>query len=150
MLSWLNQVFSTIMVIFAFYLLLSLVFLPSLTSIIKGRYKLQSFRKYVVQFFNSQSVLLTKDTQTNLSMIFFSHLILINSYYQPVFDNQLTLDLTDRTYQAANDVTAPTLESLYADAAQINYVTEVMNQELMNDSVESLESIDIADIIDNA
>ena len=131
MLSWLNQVFSTIMVIFAFYLLLSLVFLPSLTSIIKGRYKLQNFRKYVVQFFNSQSVLLVKDTQTNLSMIFFSHLLLINSYYQPVFDNQLTLELTDRAYQAAN-TESPLLEGLFADAAQINYVTEVMNKEVMS------------------
>ena len=73
-LSWFDQVFSTLMVFFTFYLLLSLIFLPALTSIIKGRYKVQGFRKYIIQFFGVQMNLLVQDTKNYLALLFTNNL----------------------------------------------------------------------------
>ena len=75
-LSWFDQVFTSTIVFFVFYLLLSLFFLPALASIFKGRYKLTSFRKYVAEIFNLQANLFTLNTKNHLSILFFNNIFL--------------------------------------------------------------------------
>jgi len=102
MVSWFHQVFSTLIVISIFYLALSLKFLPALTSMIKGRYKLQLFRKYCIQFFSLQTTVLKQQTFNNLSVLSVNSLVLINSFFAPLFDTQLTKNLTHICYQSVN------------------------------------------------
>jgi hypothetical protein len=102
MVSWFHQVFSTLLVISVFYLALSLKFLPSLTSIIKGRYKLQLFRKYCVQFLNLQTNVLKQQTFNNLSLLSVNSLVLLNSFFAPLFAISLTKNLTYICYNKAH------------------------------------------------
>ena len=56
MFSWLNQVLTTTVVMFFFYALLALVFLPNTSSLFKGRTKLVNVRKLNVTFLFSQAL----------------------------------------------------------------------------------------------
>ena len=130
-LSWFDQVFSTLMVFFTFYLLLSLIFLPALTSIIKGRYKVQGFRKYIIQFFGVQMNLLVQDTKNYLALLFTNNLFLINSYYMPVFSTQLQDSLSTFCYDSVDNNEMVYLQTLFANKAQINFLqqAEALDQE---------------------
>lgn len=119
--SWLDQVFSTIVVIFVFYLFLSLMFLPALTSMAKGRYKLQIFRKSSVQFFVQQNYLFNQDTKNNLSFLLLNNLFLMDAYYQPVFNIQLQKSLLQMCY-VSSQVDGQILQDVLADKAQINFL----------------------------
>ena len=118
--SWLDQVF-TILVIFVFYLFLSLMFLPALTSITKGRYKLQAFRKYAVQFIQQQNNLFVQDTKNNLSFALLNNLFLMDTYYQPVFNAQLQKNLNTVCY-IQGDVDSQAVQMVFANKVQINYL----------------------------
>lgn len=119
--SWLDQVFTTILVIFVFYLFLSLMFLPALTSITKGRYKLQAFRKYAVQFIQQQNNLFVQDTKNNLSFALLNNLFLMDTYYQPVFNAQLQKNLNNVCY-IQGDVDSQAVQMVFANKVQINYL----------------------------
>jgi hypothetical protein len=78
-LSWFDQVFSSTLVFFTFYLLLAVFFLPALVSIFKGRQKLQNFRQYIAEIYTVQLNLLTLNTNQTLSVLIFNNLLKVYS-----------------------------------------------------------------------
>ena len=83
MFSWLNQVLTTTIVMFFFYALLSLVFLPNTSSMFKGRTKLQSFRKLNINFLFSQMFILVINITDDLSNLLLNNLVLVVNYFVP-------------------------------------------------------------------
>ncbi len=124
MLSWLGQIFNTLIVFFSFYLLLSLIFLPSITVISKGRYKLEIFRKIIVRLLHMQYKLLIKDTRKNLLFFSLTNIFLINSFYQPMFSNKVINTLSKIFY----DITLSSNSSLaMKDINDITIMTQDLN-----------------------
>ena len=138
-LSWFNQVGSTIGVIFIFYFLLSLLFLPTLSAITKGRFKLQNLRKILNVFYINQLNLLVQAGQQNLALVLFNNLYVIDAYYAPVFTFELQAELVKNTFNLAD---AEIIENIFADKASINFinVAEIDIDEI--DEIDEIEELD--------
>jgi hypothetical protein len=157
-LSWFDQVFTSTIVFFAFYLLLSLLFLPALASIFKGRYKLTSFRSYVAEIFNLQANLFTLNTKNHLSILFFNNIFLVHFYYQPLFTQQLHQNLINSCYTSAQITEEGSeedtvLSSIFTQSVQLvqinNRVDVVMSSEVMEDLVEEIPDLLDSDLIED-
>lgn len=169
-LSWFDQVFTSTIVFFVFYLLLSLFFLPALASIFKGRYKLSSFRNYVAEIFNLQANLFTLNTKNHLSILFFNNIFLVDFYYQPLFTQQLHQNLINSCYTSAqtteegseddtvlslNSVLSVNshLTSIFTQSAQLvqinNRVDAVTTSEVIEDLVEEIPDLLDSDLIED-
>jgi hypothetical protein len=134
MLSWLNQVLTTTVVMFFFYALLSLVFLPNTSSMFKGRNKLQSFRKLSINFLFSQMLILIINISYDLSNILLNNMILVAHYFVPTNTLLLKNELELICYTAGFlDIGA-----LYTNY----YVANNLSQVLKNMEVSSLDTVD--------
>jgi hypothetical protein len=103
---------------------LSLIFLPSITVISKGRYKLEIFRKIIVRLLHMQYKLLIKDTRKNLLFFSLTNIFLINSFYQPMFSNKVINTLSKIFY----DITLSSNSSLaMKDINDITIMTQDLN-----------------------
>ncbi len=157
-LSWFDQVFTSTIVFFVFYLLLSLFFLPALASIFKGRYKLTSFRNYVAEIFNLQANLFTLNTKNHLSILFFNNIFLVDFYYQPLFTQQLHQNLINSCYTSAQTTEEGSeddtvLTSIFTQSAQLvqinNRVDAVTTSEVIEDLVEEIPDLLDSDLIED-
>ena len=134
MLSWLNQVLTTTVVMFFFYALLSLVFLPNTSSMFKGRNKLQSFRKLNINFLFSQMLILIINISHDLSNILLNNMILVVHYFVPTNTLLLKNELELVCYTAGFlDISA-----LYANY----YIVNNLPQVLKNVEASSLDTLD--------
>ena len=100
MLSWLNQVLTTTVVMFFFYALLSLVFLPNTSSMFKGRTKLANVRKLNINFLLSQVVILMINTSHDFGNILLNNIVLVVQYFTPINTLLLKNDLESVCYAA--------------------------------------------------
>ena len=98
MLSWLNQVLTTTIVMFFFYALLSLIFLPNTSSIFKGRNKLQMFRQLNINFLLNQMFILIINITSDLNNFLTNHIILIIYYFIPTNSLQIKTELENMCY----------------------------------------------------
>ena len=121
-LSWFDQVFSSTLVFFAFYLVLAVFFLPAVVSIFKGRQKLQNFRQYIAEIYNVQLNLLMINTQQTLSILLLNNLFLISFYHQPVFLQDLQANLIKTCYASS--------EMLSVEEAQLTVLAAAVDAEL--------------------
>ena len=121
-LSWFDQVFSSTLVFFAFYLVLAVFFLPAVVSIFKGRQKLQNFRQYIAEIYNVQLNLLMINTQQTLSILLLNNLFLISFYHQPVFLQDLQANLIKTCYASS--------EMLSVEEAQLTVMAAAVDAEL--------------------
>ena len=101
MFSWLNQVLTTTVVMFFFYALLALVFLPNTSSLFKGRTKLVNVRKLNVTFLFSQALSVIINIGYDFSNILLNHTILVVNYFVPTNTMLLKNDLESACYSAA-------------------------------------------------
>ena len=69
-LSWLQQITSTFLVLSFFYVFITLQFLPALTAVIKGRYKLNSLRQQICTLQLALSGGVGEDSLQNLQQYF--------------------------------------------------------------------------------
>jgi len=122
-LSWFDQVFSSTFVFFVFYLLLAVFFLPAVVSIFKGRQKLQNFRQYIAEIYNTQLNLLVINTQQTLSILLLNNLFLISFYHQPVFLQDLQANLIKTCYASS--------EMLSVEEAQLTVMAAAVDAELV-------------------
>ena len=116
--SWMHHVFTVFVILSVFYVGLSLFFLPGLSSISKGRYKLTHFRKVCSEFLKVQTAVLIKDVHANLSFFFFNNQVMITSYYQPVFEVKLQKEVMSACYHA----TLSELQHLFINKLTISFV----------------------------
>ena len=79
--SWFNQVITTTCVMFIFYMLLILVFLPTTTAIVKGRTKLNQLRTLNLEIINRQIINYIKDTKESLVNLLTNNFIPVYAYY---------------------------------------------------------------------
>lgn len=117
--SWFNQVITTTCVMFIFYMLLILVFLPTTTAIVKGRTKLNQLRFLNLEIINLQIVSYIKDTKENLVTLLINNFIPVYGYYFPVNNNQLNLNILRQCY----NVNRLNLEALLLNYSLVNLVT---------------------------
>ena len=120
-LSWFDQVFSTLVVIFVFYFLLSSTYLPALYAISKARFKIQNYRKYVINFFNLQVKLLVQDTKNTLAVLFCNNVIFIDSFFQLTSGDKLVQAISKTCYisvEGNNTV----LQQLYINKNMVNVI----------------------------
>lgn len=117
--SWVNQVITTTCVMFVFYMLLILVFLPTTTAIVKGRTKLNQLRLLTLEVINFQIINYIKDTKENLVNLLTNNFIPVYGYYFPVNNNQLNLTILRECYT----VNRVNLENLVLNAAFVNLLT---------------------------
>ena len=101
MFSWLNQVLTTTVVMFFFYALLALVFLPNTSSLFKGRTKLANVRKLNVTFLFSQALNVVINIGYDFSNILLNHTILVVNYFVPTNTMLLKNDLESACYSVA-------------------------------------------------
>ncbi len=120
-LSWFDQVFSTLVVIFVFYFLLSSTYLPALNAISKARFKIQNYRKYVINFFNLQVKLLVQDTKNTLAVLFCNNVILVDSFFQLTSGDKLVQTITKTCYMSAESNNA-VLQQLYINKNMVNVI----------------------------
>lgn len=138
MFSWLNQVFSTTLVMILFYMLLILLFLPTTTAIFKGRTKLQNFRSLVVDFFNKQTVAFNHSTKTVLEALFVNNLVGLWQYAVKSNDTQIKADVNSNCYIIAEE----TINMTYLQASLVQLLpfmlsaANVDEQIIDNDAVE--------------
>lgn len=100
MLSWLNQVLTTTLVMFLFYALLALVFLPNTSSIFKGRNKLVTFRQVNINFLLSYVFSVIISIFNDFSQLVLNNLILVVNYFVPMNTLVLKQDLESVCYNA--------------------------------------------------
>jgi len=120
-LSWFDQVFSTLVVIFVFYFLLSSTYLPALNSISKARFKIQNYRRYAINFFNVQVKLLVQDTKNTLSVLFCNNVILIDSFFQLTAGDKLVQAINKTCYTSVEGNNAA-LQQLYINKNMVNVI----------------------------
>ena len=123
-LSWFDQVGSTLCVIFIFYFLLSLIYLPMLNAVNKGRYKLQNLRVVLISFFEDQFRILLQDNQQKLALLLFNNVNLINYYYAPLFNVSLQSDLVKNIYNSESHLI---IEEFFLNKAVINSSLSIVN-----------------------
>lgn len=99
--SWLNQVFTTTIVMLVFYMVLTLIFLPTTTAILKGRTKLQSLRVLSYNVLNKQVTVYVSDTFLRLATILTNDLVYIWAFFSPSITNQFKMDIDLVCYEAA-------------------------------------------------
>lgn len=99
--SWLNQVFTTTIVMLIFYMVLTLIFLPTTTAILKGRTKLQSLRVLSYNVLNKQVTVYVSDTFLRLAAILTNDLVYIWAFFSPSITNQFKMDIDVVCYEAA-------------------------------------------------
>lgn len=99
--SWLNQVFTTTIVMLVFYMVLTLIFLPTTTAILKGRTKLQALRVLSHNVLNKQVTVYVSDTFLSLATILTNELVYIWAFFSPSITNQFKMDIDVTCYEAA-------------------------------------------------
>ena len=131
--SWFNQVITTTCVMFVFYMLLILVFLPTTTAIVKGRNKLNQLRILNLEIINYQIINYIKDTKESLVNLLTNNFIPVYSYYFPVNNTQLNLNILRECY-AVNRLN---LETLFLNYSLVNLVT--------NNKIRAINNVVIAE-----
>lgn len=96
--SWFNQVISTTFVMFIFYMLLILTFLPTTTAIVKGRTKLNNLRFLILEVITIQISNYLKDTKEYLVNLLTNNFIPLSGYFFPVNNNQLHVNILRKCY----------------------------------------------------
>ena len=114
--SWLNQVLFTVVMIFSFYVLLILVFLPITTGILKGRNKLQISRNLSITLLSKQALTYIYDTNKTLTTIFVNNLIIIWQYFLPSNNVMLQNEINTTCYNQS----AVELQKAYLDYSLVN------------------------------
>lgn len=99
--SWLNQVFTTTIVMLVFYMVLTLIFLPTTSSILKGRTKLQALRALTHNVLNKQVTIHVVDTCLRLATILTNDLVYIWAFFSPSITKQFKMDIDVACYEAA-------------------------------------------------
>jgi hypothetical protein len=138
--SWFNQVITTTCVMFIFYMLLILVFLPTTTAIVKGRTKLNQLRLLNLEIINFQITNYIKDTKENLVNLLINNFIPVYGYYFPVNNNQLNLTILRDCY----NVNRVNLETLLLNYSLVNLVTtnnKIMEATAVNNVMISEEDL---------
>jgi hypothetical protein len=97
-LSWFNQVFSTLIVFFFFYLFLTAFFLPKLAVTQKLRFKFLNLREVIINVFSTLIINFSVDKKNMLSRVLFNNLNVINVFSQSAFEKQLVNSLTQNCY----------------------------------------------------
>ena len=121
--SWLNQVLFTVVMIFSFYVLLILVFLPITTGILKGRNKLQISRNLSITLLSKQALTYIYDTNKTLTTIFVNNLIIVWQYFLPS-------EINTTCYNNS----AAELQKAYLDYSLVNLLSKsLINQDIENE-----------------
>ena len=128
--SWLNQVLFTVVMIFSFYVLLILVFLPITTGILKGRNKLQISRNLSITLLSKQALTYIYDTNKTLTTIFVNNLIIIWQYFLPSNNAMLQNEINTTCYNQS----AVELQKAYLDYSLVNLLSKsLVNQDIENE-----------------
>ncbi len=128
--SWLNQVLFTVVMIFSFYVLLILVFLPITTGILKGRNKLQISRNLSITLLSKQALSYIYDTNKTLTTIFVNNLIIIWQYFLPSNNAMLQNEINNTCYTNS----AAELQKAYLDYSLVNLLSKsLINQDIENE-----------------
>jgi hypothetical protein len=139
-LSWFDQVGSTVGVIFIFYFLLTLLFLPALSAITKGRFKLLNLRKVLNTFYTHQINLLVQAGHQNLAIFIFNNLYVVDAYYTPVFSADLQNELLKNSFTLTD---SEIIENIFTDKSSINFINLSINEDLDLEDVEDFEDEDL-------
>jgi hypothetical protein len=123
--SWFNQVITTVMVIFVFYMFLVLCFLPNTTSIMKGRTKLANLRTISVNIIMLMVVEYVTNIKENLMNLLVNNFVPIYSYFYQVNNNNLDLNILRTCY--ANNVV--NIDKVVINAALVDLVNNNINLE---------------------
>ena len=138
MFSWFNQVITTTIVMFVFYMFLVLCFLPNTTGIMKGRTKLVNLRTVTVNILMLTVYEYINEVKENLMKLLINNFIPIYSYYYPVNNNQLALNIL-RTCYTTNIVE---IDKALINAALVNLLNNnINNEDNIMISFEELETI---------
>lgn len=128
--SWLNQVLFTVVMIFSFYVLLILVFLPITTGILKGRNKLQISRNLSITLLSKQALTYIYDTNKTLTTIFVNNLIIVWQYFLPSNNVMLQNEINTTCYNNS----AAELQKAYLDYSLVNLLSKsLINQDIENE-----------------
>jgi len=119
-LSWFDQVFSTLVVIFIFYFFLSSTYLPALNSINKARFKMNSYRQQSTLCLSLQLHLLMVDTHKTLAVLLGNNVLLMDSVYQLTAGDGLVQSLTQTCYISGE--TEAALQQLVIDRRTMIYI----------------------------
>jgi len=138
-LSWFDQVGSTVGVIFIFYFLLTLLFLPALSAITKGRFKLQNLRKVLNTFYIHQFNLLVQSGHQSLAVFIFNNLYVVDAYYTPVFSADLQNELLKNSFTLTD---SEIIENIFTDKSSINFINLSINEDLDLEDLEDVEDVE--------
>jgi uncharacterized protein YqiB (DUF1249 family) len=140
MFSWFNQVITTTIVMFVFYMFLLLCFLPNTTGIMKGRTKLVNLRNVTITIIMLTVSEYINDVKENLMKLLINNFIPVYSYYYPVNNNQLALNIL-RTCYTTNMVQ---IDKAIINASLINVANNIntnINEDNIMVDFEEVESI---------
>jgi hypothetical protein len=132
--SWLNQVLFTVVMIFSFYVLLILVFLPITTGILKGRNKLQISRNLSITLLSKQALTYIYDTNKTLTTIFVNNLIIIWQYFLPSNNVMLQNEINNTCYTNS----AVELQKAYLDYSLVNLLSKSLDNQDMENEVNDI------------
>jgi hypothetical protein len=121
MFSWFNQVITTVIVMFVFYMFLLLCFLPNTTGIMKGRTKLVNLRNVTITIIMLTVSEYINDVKENLMKLLINNFIPVYSYYYPVNSNQLALNIL-RTCYTTNMVQ---IDKVIINASLVNVANNI-------------------------
>lgn len=99
MFSWFNQVITTTIVMFVFYMFLVLFFLPTTAAIMKGRNKLVQLRTVTIAIIGLKINAYINDIKENLMNVLINNFVPVYGYYYPVNNNQLATNILGTCYR---------------------------------------------------
>ena len=142
MFSWFNQVITTTIVMFIFYMFLVLCFLPNTTGIMKGRTKLTNLRNVTIALIMLSVAEYINDVKENLMKLLINNFIPVYSYYYPVNNNQLAVNILRNCYTA---------NKLQIDKAVINVslvylVNNLVNNDIINNTAEEIIMVSFEEV----
>jgi hypothetical protein len=123
MFSWLNQVITTTAVMLVFYIVLTLIFLPTTAAILKGRTKLQLFRNLSLSIFQKQLSIYVGETSLNLATLLVNDVVYIWHFFSPSSSVQFKMEIDTMCYEAG----LQHIEGLYGNLALISLLPTVFN-----------------------
>jgi hypothetical protein len=141
MFSWFNQVITTTIVMFVFYMFLVLCFLPNTTGIMKGRTKLNNLRNVTITIIMLTVYEYINDVKENLMKLVINNFIPVYSYYYPVNNNQLAVNILRSCY-TTNMIQ---IDKAIINASLVNLATHTLLTNMNEDTV--MVSFDDVDAI---
>jgi len=123
MFSWFNQVITTTIVMFIFYMFLILFFLPTTTAIVKGRNKLTQLRQVTISIIDLRINTYIKDSKEIFTNLLVNNCMPLFGYYNQVNNTQLSLNILRTCYNINNN----NIEKVMLQAALVNLSTNRNN-----------------------